>query len=290
MDSCSSTEIDIPRGRGWRADLQVRFADRDGRTVVRERRHQGPLQVQRAFYPEGDDLCHLYVLHPPGGLVGGDTLGVALRADPGARALVTTPAAGKVYRHRDTVAGEGARQHVHLTVAAGASLEWLPQETIVFDGARVALETRVDVDGAGAFLGWEVLCLGRPAAGERFTRGLCTQRFELWRGDHPLCVERASLPGGGRALEAAWGLRGAPVCGTLLATPAAPLAGGLAELRAAAADAGELAAVTIAGEVLICRYLGGSAERARAFFTRVWALVRPSLLGRRATAPRIWST
>jgi urease accessory protein len=267
---------------GWQARLGVRFGVHQGRTVVRERQHQGPLQVQRAFYPEGPELCHLYLLHPPGGLVAGDQLAVNIDVDATARALVTTPAATKVYRgdHRPAVV---VRQH--LKVGAGASLEWFPQETIVFQGGRVELETRVDLEPGAAFLGWELVCLGRPAAGEGFAEGGCRQRFELWREGRPLCLERARFDGGAASLQARWGLAGAPVTATLLATP---VAGPLDTIRAIAAD--ELTSATLMDDVLVCRYLGPSAERARRHFTRVWELVRPALLGRPSHSPRIWST
>jgi urease accessory protein len=268
--------------RGWQARLGVRFGVHDGRTVVREREHRGPLQVQRAFYPEGPELCHLYLLHPPGGLVAGDRLDVRIDVDPDARALVTTPAATKVYRG-DQRPPVSVRQH--LNVGAGASLEWFPQETIVFQGGRVELQTRVDLADRAAFLGWELVCLGRPAAGEGFADGGCRQRFELWREGRPLCLERARLDGGGPALQARWGLAGAPVTATLLATP---VVGPLDAIRALPAE--DLTSATLLGDVLVCRYLGPSAERARRHFTRVWELVRPPLLGRPSHSPRIWST
>jgi urease accessory protein len=268
----------------WEARLGVRFGLNDGRTVVREREHQGPLQVQRAFYPEGPELCHLYLLHPPGGLVAGDRLDVTIDVDPAARALVTTPAAGKVYRG-DARPPATVRQR--LRVGAGASLEWFPQETIVFQGGRVELETRVDLEPGAAFLGWELVCLGRPAAGEAFEQGSCRQRFELWRAGRPLCLERARFDGGAPALKARWGLAGAPVCATLLA---APVAGPLDGIRALGVEAPELASASLLGDVLVCRYLGASAERARRHFARVWELVRPALIGRPSHPPRIWST
>jgi urease accessory protein len=268
--------------RGWQARLAVRFGNHDGRTVVREREHEGPLQVQRAFYPEGPELCHVYLLHPPGGLVAGDGLDVSIQVDPSSRALVTTPAATKVYRgdQRPPV-----RVRQHLKVGAGGSLEWFPQETIVFDAGRVDLETRVDLEAGAAFLGWELVCLGRPAAGESFTAGSCRQRFELWREGRPLCLERARLDGGSPVLQGRWGLAGAPVTATLLATP---VAGSLEAIRAIASE--DLTSATLLDDVLVCRYLGASAERARRHFTRVWELVRPGVLGRPGHSPRIWST
>jgi urease accessory protein len=224
----------------------------------------------------------VYLLHPPGGLVAGDVLEVRVQVDAGARVLMTTPAAAKVYRGNG---GRGAAQRQRLQVASGASLEWLPQETIVFDGGEVELSTRVDLEPGAAFIGWELLCLGRPAAGERFAHGWCRQRLELWREGRPLSLERASVGGGAPVLGAAWGLRGAPVVATLLAT-GGPLP--LEAVRALAAP--ELTSATVVDDILICRYLGASAERARAHFARVWEVVRPALLGRPASPPRIWST
>jgi urease accessory protein len=188
-----------------------------------------------------------------------------------------------------------AGQRQVLAVAAGASLEWLPQETIVYQGAEVELETRVELAEGAAFLGWEILCLGRPAAGESFGRGRCRQRLELWRAGRPLCLERAVVDGGGRVLAAAWGLGGATVSATLLATGggaagragADDVAGPLRAL-AGALPAGDLASVTVIGDLLVCRYLGASAERARRHFLRAWQLLRPLFIGRPATAPRVW--
>jgi urease accessory protein len=114
---------------GWLAELDLGFAPRGSRTVLARRRHRGPLAVQRPFHPEGD-VCHVYLLHPPGGVVAGDRLAIRVAADPGAEALLTTPAAGKFYRSEGPV----ARQTVALEIGEGASLEWLPQETILYPG------------------------------------------------------------------------------------------------------------------------------------------------------------
>ncbi|MEO7558110.1 MAG: urease accessory protein UreD, partial [Gammaproteobacteria bacterium] len=141
---------------GWRAELSLRFARANGRTVLAARRHQGPLQIQRAFYPEPGGVCHAYILHPPGGVVAGDSLAIEVRVDERAQTLLTTPAAGKFYRST----GRSATARQVLIVSAGAELEWFPQENIVFQGARVAMTTRIDLAADGAFMGWEILCLG----------------------------------------------------------------------------------------------------------------------------------
>src|SRR5262249_52335552 len=135
------------------------------RTVLAERRHDGPLVVQKPLYPEGPDVCHAIVVHPPGGIAGGDQLSLRAAIDNGSHALLTTPGAGKWYRS----AGPMAQQSLAFDVRG--TLEWLPRETIVFDGALAELDTRIELAEGARFIGWEVVCLGRRGSGERFRRG-----------------------------------------------------------------------------------------------------------------------
>ena len=125
----------------WHAELHLGFARTGERTVLRENRHRGPLRVQKALYPEGDAVCQAIVLHPPSGIAGGDQLAIAAEVGAGAHAQLTTPGAGKWYRS----GGVEASQCIELTVGEGATLEWLPQETIVFDGAQARMETHVSL-------------------------------------------------------------------------------------------------------------------------------------------------
>jgi urease accessory protein len=277
--------------RGWQARLELRFAARDGATTLERRAHLGPLAVQRPFFPEGPGICHVYVLHPPGGIVGGDRLRVEARVASGAHALLTTPAATKIYR----TAGPAAAQEGALAVARGGVLEWLPQETILHDGADVALATRVELESGARFLGLDVLCFGLPARGEAFATGRCRQAFEVFRDGRPILLERGRFDGGAAPLHARWGLAGAPVLGTFIASPAPVASAALVDAlraRAAALPAGELASATILGDsdALVCRYVGGSAEGTRHFLRDCWAAARPTLLGRAATPPRVWAT
>jgi urease accessory protein len=252
--------------------------------------------VQRPFYPEGADVAHVYLLHPPGGIVGGDRLRVEARVAAGAHALLTTPAATKVYR----TAGPAAAQESALDVARGGVLEWLPQETILHDGADVALTTRVRLESGARFLGFDLLCFGLPArpGDAGFVRGRCRQQLEVWRDDTPVLLERGRFDGDGPVHGARWGLAGAPVLGTFVASPVpAASAELLAALRARAEalPAGELASATLLGQptnedALVCRYVGASAERARTFLRDAWADTRPTLLGRAPTPPRVWAT
>jgi urease accessory protein len=265
------------------------FEARGGATDLVGRRHRGPLVVQRPFFPEGRAVCHVVLLHPPGGIVGGDRLRIDVDVGAGASALVTTPAAAKIYRSAGAVSG--VRQA--LRVAAGGALEWLPNEGILHDGAAVELHTSVELEPGARFIGIDMLCFGLPARGERWTRGRCRQRIELARGGSPLAIERGVLDGGAAVHDARWGLGGAGVLATLFATPAAPPPV-IEALRARAASLppDDLAGVTLVGggEVVACRYLGSSAERARGFLHQAWSLLRPAVIGRQACAPRIWAT
>ncbi len=270
---------------GWRASLELELHESAGRTVLGLNRHQGPLMVQRPFYPEGDRACHLYILHPPGGVVAGDGLNISVNLRTGARALITTPAAGKVYRSP----GPQARVEQSLSVERGAALEWLPLETIVYDQARAHLITRVDLSGDAAYVGWEILCLGLPASGQPYRAGQVRQDLEVWQEGQPLVLERGGYQGGSPALEAPWGLGGRLVSGTILAS------GGhgelLAAVRAGAQEVGQPGqfAATLVSGMLVCRYLGWEAESCRRYFLRAWEIIRPAVLGLPACPPRIWS-
>ncbi|MBS1224705.1 MAG: hypothetical protein H6R24_1383 [Proteobacteria bacterium] len=283
---------------GWQARLTLGFQRRKTRTILGQRSHQGPLQVQRPFYPEGERVCHVALLHPPGGVVGGDELRVDASVDTGAHALITTPAAGKFYRS----AGPFARQTQLLTVAAGAALEWLPQENILYSGARVHALTRIELQGDARFLGWEIFCLGRPAASETFRAGEYRQDFELWRDGEPLYLEQGRYAGGDAILDAPWGLRNQPVGANLICAGSPPDVVGTIRsgwdalkqpscpLANSSAGETELATVSQLDGVFIGRYLGPSTARARRFFTLAWSVLRPVLLERPPCPSRFWNT
>lgn len=290
---------------GWLASLSLGYRQQGGRTVLARRAHCGPLVVQRPFYPEGE-VCHSYLLHPPGGIVGGDRLALTVEVDTGAHALITTPGAGKYYRSD----GREAQVRQRFRVAERAALEWLPQENLLFDATRVDMSTRVELAADARFIGWEVTALGRPASGERYTCGHCRQKLEVWREGQPLLIERATLAGGHRLLDAPWGLAGRSVTATLLAVSgdesaaiaardAARTALGMTgaepeqgpdQSGTATTPGGDWIGVSVLDDVLVCRYLGPGAQQARRRLERVWAAIRPLILARKASVPRIWYT
>lgn len=270
---------------GWRAGLALGFERQGGKTVLASRRHEGPLTVQKALYPEGDGVCHAIIVHPPAGIAGGDELEIEARAGASAHALLTTPGASRWYR----TAGAWARQSLAFEAASSACLEWLPQETIVYDGALADLSTEVRLAAGARFVGWELLCLGRTGSGERFTRGECRVHISVSREGRLLWRERGRIEAGGRLMNAPAGLSGRTVCGTLYAAAADIGPEQVAACRAVAPAAGE-AAVTLLPGLLLARYLGDSSEAAKRHFVELWRRLRPALAGREGREPRIWRT
>lgn len=280
------SELRPPEARGWHGRLAVSFEARGGRTVMSDRAHVGPLYVQRPFYPEADGTCHLYVLHPPGGVVGGDELEIDVAVRRGGSALITTPAATKLYRAPHSAALLTNR----LRVEAGGVLEWLPGETLAFGGSRARLTTTVALEPGAHFLGWEITCLGRPASGDVFATGRLDQRFELSIGRRPVVLDRTLTEAEGSVRRGAWGWAGRSVHGLFLATVASPALS--AELRASIVPErpGELFGVTTLGDVTVCRFLGERATDARELLARAWSITRRYLFDKPACAPRIWAT
>lgn len=271
---------------GWQARLELECAVRLGTSRLMRCEHVGPLSVQKALYPEGPEVCHCVVLHPPGGVAAGDRLEIEIAVEAGARLLTTTPGAGKWYRSR----GPLAEQDLVFQVGDGASLEWLPQENIVFDGVQARMSATVDLAEGGRFIGWEVLCLGRTASGERFTRGTLRTRTEIVQGGRRLWGDYARFDGGGRLPHSLAGLAGYPVMGTLLAAGSEPQRDLIGACRGVTTPGGALVGVTALPGVLAARYLGPSTEAARSYFASLWRILRPALIGREACAPRIWAT
>ncbi|MBI3430990.1 MAG: urease accessory protein UreD [Hydrogenophilales bacterium] len=271
----------------WHAHLALGFQRRETATILARREHMGPLRVQKPLYPEGEAVCHAIVLHPPSGIAGGDELEIDVTVGQGAHALLTTPGAGKWYRS----GGAWARQRLGLTVEAGGVLEWLPQETIVFDAARAAMDSTIDLDAEACFIGMEILCLGRRASGEGFGNGALHLATRVSRAGQPIWLERGRLEGGSGLLASPAGLAGFSVSGTLLAVAPHIEPGLLAACREIPVlETGARHGLTQLPDLLVARYLGHSSEAARHWFAALWQVLRPALIGREAQWPRIWNT
>ncbi|SFA67349.1 urease accessory protein [Metapseudomonas otitidis] len=266
----------------WPAELELAYARQGERTIPMLRRHLGPLRVQKHLHAEGPGVCQHIIVHPPGGIAGGDRLDIRARAGEASWVQLTSPGAAKWYR-----ATAPARQDLQLTVEPGATLEWLPQETILYAGAQADLHSRIDLHGDARLLYWDIVALGRPAAGERFVDGHYQAALDIRRDGHLLWHERQRVEGGDGLLDSPIGLAGFPVFATLIAT--GEIAPELLE-RCREQPCGGRGDLTQLPGLVLARCLAPEALQARAWLIELWRLLRPALLGREAKPPRIWST
>jgi urease accessory protein len=272
-----------PMVSSWKARLSLGFSYLENKTVLSERSHDGPLVVQKPLYPEGRGVCHAIIVHPPGGIAGGDELNLDVKAGEHTSALLTTPGATKWYRS----AGAWAKQS--LSFGVRGLLEWLPQETIVFDGALAQASCDVDLAADAGLIGWDIVCLGRTGSGEKFRRGSYRSSIRIRREGKLLWVERARIDGGGRLLQSPAGLGGSPVFGTLFVSFPLVEKTILEDMRKQNPVEGK-GAITLLPGILLARYLGDSSEAARRYFAALWRILRPRLAGLDAIEPRIWQT
>ena len=269
----------------WHGSLDLVYAQQQGKTQVIHSQMKAPLKVQRPFYPE-DGVCHSVVLHTAGGIVGGDRNHLSFHLQPHAQALITTATASKIYRSN----GLQAIQSMQMQVDAGACLEWLPQETIVFDGAIYRQDLHVELAPGAKWLGWEITRFGRTARGERFLTGDWKSHTEVWQQGLPLWIDRQWLPAGKNIIDSPHGLAGLPIVGSLawIGQPVEPeIVEKVRELWHKLHSSSQ-AGVTCLPMGLLCRYRGSSTTEVRNWFTEVWQLLRSPYLNRSICPPRVW--
>ena len=273
----------------WHASLQLDYTLEGTRTVARHG-HNGPLRILQSLYPEGDAVCHNVLVHPPGGLVGGDTLDISATVGPGAHGLVTTPGATRFYRST----GERALQRTHLTLAEGARLEWLPLEALCYNACNAENHLTLNLAPGAECMGWDVTALGLPHAGQPFDTGRFVQHIEApgrW-------LERGVIDAADhRLLESPLGLAGQRCMASLFFVTGRPLdrarrdtaldaARAVMDAHALKATAG---ATSPNGQVVVVRALAPQVEPAMQLLQQVRAAWRAALWQLCAEPPRIWS-
>ena len=273
----------------WHARLQLDYTLEGTRTVARHA-HNGPLHILQSLYPEGDAVCHNVLVHPPGGLVGGDTLDISATVGPGAHGLVTTPGATRFYRST----GERALQRTHLTLAEGARLEWLPLEALCYNACNAENHLTLNLAPGAECMGWDVTALGLPHAGQPFETGRFVQHIEapgrwLERGvinaaDHRLLESPQGLAGH-RCMASLFFVTGRPLDRARRDT-ALDAARAVMDAHALKASAG---ATSPNGQVLVVRALAPQVEPAMQLLQQVRAAWRAALWQLCAEPPRIWS-
>ena len=274
----------------WHAQLDLDYNLENGRCVARHT-HTGPLRILQSLYPEGDGICHNVLVHPPGGLVGGDTLDIGVRVNQGAHGLITTPGATRFYRSD----GEPALQRTAITVDAGARLEWLPLEAMCYSGCLAENQLRMTLAPGAELLGWDVTALGLPAAGKRFESGSFCQHIEV----PGLWLERARIKAAdGLLMDSPLGMAGHRCIATLFFVvgskldkqrrqSALDIARGIIEAHPLCTTSG---ATSPDGQVVLVRVLAPVVEPAMALLREVWLAWRSQLWGLPSSSPRIWST
>ncbi len=282
----AATSSNYGHGRNWIANLSLSFASKASRTILDNMRFKGPLRVQRPFHPEGP-VCHSYILHPPGGMVSGDKLSIDVSGDPGSHALITTPSAGKVYGTDSHDLPQ--TQTIHITLC-DAVLEFLPQETIIFDGARAQLDTVIKTNGTSRAVFWDMVVLGRQAGDEPFLSGSVRQSLRIEKDGKPLISEHFYLDAASALRNSPAGLMGKNCFGACYMITEHPEA--LVDvLRANLKECPQThIAVTHKPGICMVRALGDDPESLRESFMAAWRLTRKTLLGREPESPRIWLT
>ena len=278
----------------WNASLEINYSLRElsgsSRTVARHL-HTGPLRILQSLYPEGDSICHNVLVHPPGGLVGGDTLNLNVRVEPGAHGLLTTPGATRFYRSEDVA----ALQLTNIDVAANARMEWLPLESIAFNGCLAENRLAITLAPGAEMLGWDVTALGLPAASKHFESGHFCQHLEM----PGIWLERASIKALDHLLlNSPTGMAGHRCFATLF------FATGSGLMRQRRQDALDIArkiieahplcptagATSPNGQIVLVRVLAPVVEPAMALLRSIWLSWRHDLWRLDTKSPRIWST
>nr|WP_241907197.1 urease accessory protein UreD [Vibrio sp. 10N.286.48.B7] len=274
---------------GWIAELKLGFIDRGDKTVLKHRSQKGPLSIQRPLYPE-KNICHVYLLHPPGGVVGGDSLTIDVQVESGAHTLITTPGATKFYRSDNKL----AKQTQTLVVEDGATLEWLPQENIFFPDSHAKVNTHIYLTDKSRFMGWEMHCFGRPALNEGFDIGAITGKTAVFINQQRVLTEQIKLIGEDK-LFSINGLRDCSMTASFFITNTDDELFELVQSLLNAIQGREKYASLILGithieGLIIIRALGEWSETILAAFSEIWQQVRQVWLGSAAELPRIWAT
>lgn len=246
--------------------------------------HLGPLRIQKALYPEGQECCHAIVVHPPGGIAGGDCLRIDLNVAPAAHAVITTPGAAKWY---GSAQGQLAQQQIEMNL--GGDLEWLPQESIIFNHATVDSQIQINLAPESRMIGWDGVVLGRTASGEQFKSGIFSQSIQLSLASALEWEERLCLSGSDPAIHSAVGLGGQVALSTVWAVLREGDQWTQEAQNEIRSHCPEMAWSVLSDRLLVGRQsgCGRALQQAR---VHAWKVLRPRVMNRAALPLRIWAT
>lgn len=286
MNSSPSLLVSCPP-QPWIGKLDLQYSYQNGTTKLSNALAQAPLKIQRAFYPEGPELCHSVILHTAGGIVGGDRLLQNIELETNSQVLLTTAAASKVYRSE----GERSQQIITLRLGENSYLEWFPQETVIFNEAIYQQDLRVELGENAVFCGWEITRLGRTARGEKFVAGDWRSRIEIWQTGRPLWIDRQGLQGSLEMINSPNGLNQKAIVATFIWLGQKIKAEILTEARKLGeliVKEGEMGITQTQAEGLLCRYRGNSTTEVKQYFESIWGLLRQTYRDRSPIRPRVW--
>ncbi len=289
----------------WKAKLALEFSKSAFGTQLTKTQRSGPLNVQRAFFPEGNDCAHVYILHPPAGIVSGDELIVNVLLNSHSHALITTPGGNRFYKARDNqqlgISKQIQRQK--FEVQAQAKCENFPLETIVYQGADGINCVDIHLHSDSAYIGWDITCLGLPSSNQPFTEGSYTQINRVYCDERLIFHDRMAANQQSGVCQHVAGLNGFHTFGTLLAylprknksaynTDNCELNEVISQIRDKMSQLGaeHKVSITQIKDLLVARYLFDSAEECKSIFIEIWMLLRPIIINKQATKPRIWYT
>ena len=295
-----NSTLTAPVKSHWLAHLLLEFSNTPVGTQLTRTQRKGPLSVQKAFYPEGRDCAHIYLLHPPAGIVSGDELRISVAVKKDAHLLFTTPGAGRFYRARTNldIGDTKQAQITQLTLEANAKCENFPQETIVYEGADGFNTVDIKLTSSSVYLGWDITCLGLPDSDEPFVKGKYCQLNRLYCDDTLIYHDRISLSPANQLLTHPAGLANNSVFATFLAYAPQRLQQPQqrAELVSLLRDtvnqenAQSFISISDIDGLLVIRYLGAHAQQCKQLFISLWEVLRPLLVDKAAIQPRIWHT
>lgn len=284
----------------WLASLELDLNTGDFGTQLVNTKRQGPLSIQKPFYPEGRECAHLYLLHPPAGIVSGDDLSIAVNIGKRAQCLITTPGANRFYRAREQTCFADSKQKlttcIHLS--EDSRCEYFPLETIVYDLADASNNLDVYVERHSVYMGWDIVCLGLPSAAQLFENGKLSQRTRIYCQQKLIYHDRFAIQPDSPIHKHPAGLHNFSVFGTFLAyipdqlvnTESAEVLVNTMRDKMISMGAEELISITRINGLIITRYLGSHAEQCKTIFIALWKIIRPASMDKPAIVPRIWHT
>lgn len=270
----------------WHGKIKLNYQFNQHKTELLSSFTQSPFKIQQSFYPEGEAICHNIILHTAGGVVGGDILDQEIILNDHSQSLITTPAANKIYRSN----GKIAQQNINIRLENQTILEYLPQEMIIFNGAKYHQSNIINLHQDSTFLMWEIIRFGRTARGEIFNQGYWQSNLEIWQESTPILIDHICLQGEDDLFHSLTGLNDQPLAATLTYIGNFQKAETLTKISQLCHNSltyGQ-AGVTELIKGLNCRYLGHSTTEVRAFFFKIWQILRLQYLGKNAIKLRVW--